>query len=88
MKHNYTALDGAIMEALRSGPKVFRSIESYPKARTAAAQLAAEHDSGLYGDGRKKDAWRFIDTRLQALRKKDQIEFIDQARGWALKEQA
>lgn len=87
MKHNYTALDSAILEALKSGAKTFRSIESYPKVRTEANSLESVNNAGLTIYERK-DAWRFIDSRLQALRKKGQIEFIDQARGWALKEQA
>ncbi|AXF52880.1 MAG: hypothetical protein [Bacteriophage sp.] len=83
MKHNYTALDSAILEALRNGAKTFRSIESYPKVRQGSADIAGTHNWGL-PMSKRKDAWRFVDSRLQALRKKGQIEFIDQARGWAL----
>lgn len=87
MKHDYTALDAAIKEALKSGPKTFRNIESYPKVKEEAAKLAAVHNSG-YSIYEKVDAWRFVDSRLQALRKSGAIIHIDQAGGWALKEQA
>lgn len=95
MKHDYTALDGAILEVLKSGAKTFRNIESYPKAKEEANKLAQAHNRHLAQEHNRrleswerKDSWRFIDTRLQALRKKAQIVFIDQARGWALKEAA
>lgn len=87
MKHDYTALDSAIQEALTNGAKTFRNIESYPKAKEAAEKIALAHNYGM-DRWQRKDAWRFIDTRLQALRKKGHIVFIDQRRGWALKEQA
>ncbi len=84
MKHDYTALDSAIKEALKSGPKTFRSIEGYPKVRAAAAVLEREQVNS-FSITEKKPAWRFVDTWLQALRKKGEIAHIDQSTGWALK---
>lgn len=84
MKHDYTAIDSAIKEALKSGPKTFRNIESFPKVKAEASRLERVNNEGLTVY-EKKDAWRFIDTRLQALRKKGDISHIDQSTGWALK---
>ena len=86
MKHDYTALDAAIKEALKSGPKTFRNIESYPKVKGASDALASAHNES-YSIVEKMMPWRFIEERLQALTKRGAIIHIDQARGWALKEQ-
>ena len=87
MKHDYTALDAAIKEALKSGPKTFRNIESYPKVKGASEMLAKEHNES-YSIVEKMMPWRFIEERLQELSKSGAIIHIDQATGWALKEQA
>lgn len=87
MKHNYTALDSAILEALSSGATTFRSIESYTKVKINSDLLARANNANVLWHNRK-DGWQFIEERLHDLKKKGQIEFIDQARGWALKEQA
>lgn len=88
MKHDYTALDSAIKAALAIGPKKFRELETKPSIKQQSIKLAAAHNAGITSKYDQKDAWRFVDSRLQALRKKGDICFVDQARGWCLKEKA
>lgn len=86
MKHDYTALDSAIKAALATGPKKFRELENAPEIKRQAIKLAAAHNASLDGNGGwPKEAWRFVDTRLQALKKKDEVEFGGGAVGWSLK---
>ena len=84
MKHDYTALDSAIKEALATGPKTFRNIESYPKVKAATAAIEKAHNES-FSIVEKKTSWRFIDDSLQKLCISREIIHVDQATGWALK---
>lgn len=84
MKHDYTALDSAIKAALATGPKKFRELETTPSIKQQSIKLAAAHNAGITSKYDQKDAWRFVDSRLQALRKKREIEFGGAAIGWSL----
>ena len=88
MKHDYTALDGAIKEALATGPKKFRELENAPEIKRQAIKLAAAHNANVKYLRDQKPAWRFVDTRLQAIRKKGEIKFCRNAVGWSLKGEA
>ena len=88
MKHDYTALDSATKAALASRPKKFREMENAPEIKRQAIKLEAAHNANVKYLRDQKPAWRFVDTRLQALKKKDEVEFGGGAVGWSLKGEA
>ena len=75
MKHDYTQLDAAILARIHvlaaANVAVFYRIDS-GEVRRAAEVFATP----------QKDAWRFVDSRLQALRKAGRIGFS--GAGWYL----
>ena len=60
-KHDYTELDAAILSRIAQKPVNFTQLQS------GAVQKAAD----ALVTGSYKPAWRFIDSRLQALLKQD-----------------
>ena len=78
MKHDYTKLDAAILDALAAAPRVFSDFAYGGAVQSESCALEKEH-----GNPRVKPAWRFVDARLQALRKAGKIRFVSQASGWA-----
>lgn len=78
MKHDYTQLDAAILDSLAQGPLTFGFFAYGGAVAGESKKLEIAH-----GDPKVKPAWRFVDTRLQALRKAGKIRFVDQATGWA-----
>ena len=78
MKHDYTRLDAAILDALAQGPLTFAFFAYRGAVEEESKKLEVAH-----GDPRVKPAWRFVDARLQALRKAGKIRFVDQTTGWA-----
>lgn len=83
MKHDYAALDKAILKSIENSPShrfggAFGSQVQEETSRLAAAELAADP-----GKRYPKPAFRFLDSRLQALRKAGHIEYSSKA-GWCL----
>lgn len=78
-KHDYTALDAAILSELTADkPKLFISLcGSRSAANTEANKLTGPEWGG-------KPSWRFIDARLQALRKAGRIRYQRKPEGWLL----
>lgn len=88
IKHDYTKLDAAILAALRARPMVFHVLCGFSGVKNEAKALEAAHNAGLaHGSWCRKDAFRFIDSRLQALRKAGKIVHASQKTGWALVKQ-
>ena len=81
-KHDYTALDGELLKAIKSGKHYTREI-SCAEVIQEAEKLVAAHNGDMspcHFDF--KPAWRFIDNRLQALRKSGKIEWLGPKNGW------
>ena len=72
MKHDYTKLDALILERLRITPA------SFAEMMTGALEAEAKHleaeSATEWGYG-GKCAMRFLDGRLQALRKRGEISY-------------
>lgn len=83
MKTDYTILDAAIISALEAGDKKFNSIFLFHGVSEEARRLTAMHNEGRPARFHKDD-FRFVDSRLQALRRAGKIFFIDAKRGWAI----
>lgn len=82
-KHDYTKLDAAILAALRARPMVFHELSGVSGVKTESKALEVVHNDGkTHWD--RKDAWRFIDSRLQSLRKAGKIRHVSQKIGWKL----
>jgi len=67
-KLDYTKLDAAIVAAISSGQSQFSRFACQDDVKTESCALAVQH-----GDPRVKPAWRFVDARVQALRKAGKI---------------
>ena len=72
-KHDYTELDAAILSRIAQKPANFTQLQS------GAVQKAAD----AFVTGSYKPAWRFIDARLQALRKAGKIVYSGKT-GWGI----
>lgn len=72
-KPDYTALDAAILARITQKPVNFTQLQS------GAVQKAAD----AFVTGGYKPAWRFIDSRLQALRKAGKIVYSGKT-GWSI----
>lgn len=77
-KLDYSKLDAAIVQAIGSGNLSFSELLRSPGVKTTAGALEV-----AYGNPRVKPSWRFVDARLQALRKKGAIRYAGQQLGWA-----
>lgn len=75
---DYSALDAAILECIKAGATEFSAINDGP-VLLAAQALVIDED--------QKPGWRFVDARLQALRKAGRLTF-NRRDGWALAEGA
>ena len=71
--HDYTELDAAILSRIAQKPVNFTQLQS------GAVQKAAD----ALVTGSYKPAWRFIDSRLQALRKAGKIVYSGKT-GWSI----
>ena len=81
-KHDYTALDCEILKAIKSG-KRFSGDITCAEVMQEAKKLEAAHNGDMSPSHWKyKPAWRFIDQRLQALRKSGKIEWLGPKNGW------
>ena len=82
MKHDYTALDSQLLAAIKSGKRFSGSI-TCAEVMVEAKKLEAAHN--VYtplGHWTYKPSYRFIDARLQALRKAGKIEWLGAKKGW------
>lgn len=80
MKQNYTKLDAAILACIQKfGPISFTSLQGDEVGREAA-YLAKNQIRPIRYE--RKPAWRFVDARLQALRKAGKIRYFRD--GWVL----
>ena len=77
MKTDYTTLDIAILTAIKSGHTLAGEILNTSTVAKLCQQLEADSGTG-------KQAFRFLDARLQALRKKGRITFLGVKSGWGL----
>ncbi|WP_156136057.1 hypothetical protein [Delftia sp. ZNC0008] len=81
-KHNYAKLDNLILSLLRKYP-TFAELFAQPEIRAETERLVSvEH--ARPGGNKSKDEWRFLDSRLQALRKSGEIEYQKVPSGWLL----
>lgn len=84
MKHDYTALDREILKAIESG-KRFSGDITCAEVMQEAKKLEAAHNGGMSPSHWKyKPSYRFIDARLQALRKAGKIEWLGAKKGWCV----
>lgn len=83
MKHDYTKLDAAILESLKDRAKKFAEIEAGAAVRkeSTTLELAVPKVRGVP----YKEAFRFVDARLQAMRKSGKVIFVDAKTVWQLK---
>ncbi len=84
MKHDYTKLDAAILARIAElGCCSFTRLQA-----GEVLQLANEHSEAdaepCTSKLRLKPSWRFIDARLQALRKAGRIAYQRKPEGWVL----
>lgn len=80
MKTDYTELDAALLARIRQKPATFTELQSR-EIQAIADAFAADHPSR--GTRNEKPAWRYIDTRLQALRKAGKIVYSGKT-GWSV----
>jgi hypothetical protein len=85
MKHDYTTLDAEILKRIResSAPVGFSALFNWGPIKLEAERLSAAQQ--LQTKGREiKQPFRFVDARLQALRKAGKIEPHRSPSGWAM----
>jgi hypothetical protein len=83
MKHDYTALDSQLLAAIKSGKRFLGSI-TCAEVLQEAKKLETAHNGDMSRyHSEFKPAWRFIDARLQALRKAGKIEWLGAKKGWS-----
>lgn len=86
MKHDYTKLDAAILARITAlGCVVFTRLQAGDVIKIANAHSEAEaDDEPCTSKLRLRPAWRFIDARLQVLRKAGLITYQRKPEGWVL----
>jgi hypothetical protein len=76
-RHDYTAIDAALLDAIGSGKSSFLQIEEVPVVAHECARLGQ-------AEGRPDHAYfRIADRRLQVLRRSGRIKFA-RATGWTM----
>lgn len=80
-QYDYSKIDAAILAALKDGPKKFDGIQR-GDVQIEAKKLETD-DKAKRGTWSGTGAFRFIDRRVQALRKSGQIAYNTKT-GWAL----
>ena len=88
MKHDYTALDSAIKEALATGPKKFRELESDQGIKKQGVKLGAAHNANVSVSWDELKPWHFLVRRLDALEFNGEIQNGGPVIGWSLKGEA
>lgn len=81
-KPDYTALDAAILNSLSERAKTFVAINAGALVKLESQKLEKTFGKGLSSD---KPSWRYVDARLQSMRKSGKIEFLNAKEGWVLK---
>lgn len=81
-KHDYTALDGEILKAIESGKRFYGDIASAEVMQEAKKLEASRNGDLSPGHFFFKPGWRFIDQRLQSLRKAGKIKWFGDKNGW------
>lgn len=82
-KHDYTALDAAILEEIGQHQPV-QFCDLYRQEVREIAALIAAADSIGKPKWQRVDEFRVVDRRLQAMRKKGLIAFSRRPEGWSL----
>ena len=82
LKLDYKPLDAAILASLASRTKTFTEFAYGGPVYDEARSLEA-----AFGDPKVKPGWRFVDSRLQALRKAGKIRFVGPKEGWVVVQQ-
>jgi hypothetical protein len=84
MKHDYTTLDAEILKRIResSAPVSLSALCDWGPIKLEAERLSAELQKHT-NSRRIKMPYRFVDARLQALRKAGKIEPRRSPNGWA-----
>ena len=77
MKQDYTQLDAAILAAIKDGCSCAEVIMNGSDVGQICRVMESKDTSG-------KPAFRFLDARLQALRKRGDIDFCRFTRAWGL----
>ena len=77
----YARLDALILEACRTSPLTFTSIQGCHPIRLESEALSKVDAHGF------KNAYRVVDRRLQALRKAGLIQHLNNRDGWRTVEQ-
>lgn len=87
-KFDYTDLDAAIVAHLTNRAAQFTYLFADSRVKLACQTLVKQNEATNQGarKGQSKEDWRFLDTRLQALRKKGVISF-SRTSGWSLTQQ-
>ena len=80
-KHDYAALDCEILKAIESGKRFFEDIACTDVMQEAKKLEASRNGDLSPGHFYFTPAWRYIDARLQVLRKSGKIEWLG-ANGW------
>lgn len=75
MTNKYATLDAAILKAVASGKHQFNDIQAAEPVWKSIIPLCTLHPT--------KPAMRFVDSRLQALRKSGELRY-DRVGGWTL----
>lgn len=81
-KLNYSDLDAALLAKLQARPLTFADMAYGGAVLDAATALEKQ-----YGKPDVNPAWRFVDARLQALRRAGRIEFAGPKTGWKIVQQ-
>ena len=81
-KHDYTALDCEILKAIESGKRFYGDIACAEVMKEAKKLEASRNGDLSPGHFFFKPGWRFVDSRLQALRKSGKIEWHGPKNGW------
>lgn len=77
-KHDYAALDAAILDRVKDrGAVTFCEIAHHRPAEAESEKLAS-------AEFEKAPAWRIVDRRLQHLRKSGQIKYQRKPEGWVI----
>lgn len=83
MKPDYTALDAAILKVIEDIIASGQAAQFWRIERRVIAHSRPLADEHIQRPGRAaKDPWRFVDGRLQALKRAGKIRFVGGA--WAL----
>lgn len=84
MTNYYAYLDAAILACIEEAqPVCFGGLMEDTYVKQEAASLELNHGRLRFGSDRKP-AWRFVDARLQALRKAGKIKHQRKPEGWVI----